>query len=59
MSDKDRKLDVKKIAKGLGGKVVGKIPKPKGGFFGAMKTARDAATLQKARLKRQKPKGKK
>ena len=49
-----KKLDTEKIAKGLGGKVVGKIPKPGGGFFGAMKTARDVATLQKARLKRKK-----
>ncbi len=52
-----KKLNVDKIAKGLGGKVIGKVPKPGGGFFGAMKTVRDVAILQGKRVKRKKPKG--
>lgn len=42
------KIDMDKLAKALGGKRRGKIPTPKGGFFGAMKTARDVALLRRA-----------
>jgi len=55
MSDKERKLNVAEIAAGLGGKLIGKVPTPKGGFFGALQTARDVADLKK---RKKKPKGK-
>jgi len=49
--EKERRpmLDMDKIAKGLGAERRGKVPKPGGGYFGAMQTATERVTRRYSR----------